>query len=254
MPMHRLFAATAGAFLATAALCPAAQAHLLVNVDQGAQRMLVSIDGQLLYVWPVSTGRPGYRTPDGSFRPMRMDINHRSEKYDNAPMPYSIFFTTTGVAVHGTDEQRDLGRPVSHGCVRLSVNHAAILWNLVEDQNMANTTVVVTGSIPSTNPPIVADARPTVRSPAPSAFAPSPTAGSGPAILAPVPSTSTPPPVANSAPMILTPASPPAVADTRTMTPVPPANVGDPAMQPLPPDNSWNGQRRGGLFAFLFGG
>ncbi len=235
MRMHRLIAATAGAFLASAAFCQAAQAHLLISVDQAAQRMLVSVDGQLLYDWPVSTGRPGYQTPDGSFRPMRMDINHRSEEYDNAPMPYSIFFTDTGVAVHGTDEPSGLGRPVSHGCVRLSVNHAATLWNLVQDQTMANTTVVVSGAIPSASQMVVADARPTVQSP--------------------VPSTATPAPVATSAPMVLTPASPPtAVADLGAMTLVPPADVGEPAPQPLPPDSSWNGQRQGGLFGLLFGG
>lgn len=174
MRMNRLIAATAGAMLASATFCQAARANLLINVDQTAQRMLVSVDGQLLYDWPVSTGRPGYETPDGAFRPFRMDIDHRSQEWDNAPMPYSIFFTGTGIAVHGTDEQRHLGRPVSHGCVRLSLNNAAVLWGLVEQQNMANTRVVVSGAIPSTGAPVVADSAPMVLTPPADIGAPSP--------------------------------------------------------------------------------
>jgi hypothetical protein len=136
--------------------------------------MLVSIDGQLLHDWPVSTGRPGYETPDGAFRPFRMDIDHRSEEWDDAPMPYSIFFTGNGVAVHGTNEQNALGRPVSHGCVRLSVNNAATLWDLVQEQDMANTTVVVNGSVPSANGPVVANADPMVLTPPAAIGAPAP--------------------------------------------------------------------------------
>src|SRR5262245_53444172 len=77
---------------------------------------------------------PGYDTPGGTFKPFRMEIDHYSDEYDNAPMPYSIFFTQTGNAIHGTYEQRNLGRAVSHGCVRLSVKNAATLWNLVKQE------------------------------------------------------------------------------------------------------------------------
>ena len=164
MRMDRLIAATAGTFLAGIVFSQAARADLLINVDQSSQRMLVSVNGQLLYEWPVSTGRPGYDTPDGTFRPFRMDIDHRSEEYDEAPMPYSIFFTSSGIAVHGTDEQSALGRPVSHGCVRLSVRNAAVLWGLVQQENMANTTVVVSGSTPGRGQ-VVADAAPMVLTP-----------------------------------------------------------------------------------------
>jgi hypothetical protein len=77
-----------------------------------------------------------------------VEIDHHSDEWDNAPMPYSIFFAQTGNAVHGTYEQRSLGHAVSHGCVRLSLANAATLWGLVKRQKMANTTVVVTGDIP----------------------------------------------------------------------------------------------------------
>jgi L,D-transpeptidase catalytic domain len=89
----------------------------------------------------------GYDTPSGTFKPFRMEIDHTSDEYDNAPMPYSMFFTQTGVAVHGTYEARHLGHAVSHGCVRLSVKNAATLWALVKREKMANTTVVLNGAI-----------------------------------------------------------------------------------------------------------
>ncbi len=127
------------------ALSQAARAELLVTIDKSTQRMFVTVDGEQLYDWPISTGAGRYDTPNGAFKPFRMDIDHRSAEWDNAPMPYSIFFTKTGNAVHGTYERHNLGRPVSHGCVRLSVKNAATLWKLVKRERMANTTVVVGG-------------------------------------------------------------------------------------------------------------
>ena len=122
--------------------------------------MTVTVNGEHLYDWPVTTGGSGYDTPGGTFKPFRMEIDHFSDEYDNAPMPYSIFFTQTGNAIHGTYEQRNLGRAVSHGCVRLSVKNAATLWNLVKQEKMANTTVVVSGAIRDAGPPVVARSRP----------------------------------------------------------------------------------------------
>ena len=128
------------------------RAELLIKIDKSSQRMVVMVNGWPLYKWPVSTGRAGYDTPSGVFRPFRMDIDHYSVEWDNAPMPYSIFFTRVGNAVHGTYEQRYLGRAVSHGCVRLSVRNAARLWSLVKREKMANTTVIVSGEIPYAGP------------------------------------------------------------------------------------------------------
>jgi hypothetical protein len=67
-------------------------------------------------------------------------------------MPYSIFFTKKGNAVHGSHEVRTLGRAVSHGCVRLAVKNAATLWRLVKKQKMANTTGILSGAIPDGSP------------------------------------------------------------------------------------------------------
>ena len=142
----------AAAALAMLMIAQPARANLLVEIDKAKQRMTITVDGRQLYQWPVATGGIDYDTPNGAFRPFRMQIDHHSDEWDNAPMPYSIFFTTIGNAIHGTYEQRSLGYPVSHGCVRLSLANAATLWGLVKQQKMANTTVVITGEIPGVDP------------------------------------------------------------------------------------------------------
>lgn len=114
--------------LALAAAGPA-QALVRVHINLSTQRMYVaSPSGN--YSWRVSTARRGYRTPRGSFSAKSLQPIHYSRKYDNAPMPHSIFFSG-GYAIHGTYETRSLGRPVSHGCVRLSPGHAAMLYDMV---------------------------------------------------------------------------------------------------------------------------
>ena len=160
MRANRLIAPLVAAIVAVLALGQAANADLLIRIDKSVQRMTVMVNGNQLYVWPVSTGGRGYDTPSGSFRPFRMEIDHTSDEWDNAPMPYSIFFTKTGDAVHGTYEQRSLGRAVSHGCVRLSVRNAATLWKLVKQEKMANTTVVLSGESPDAGSPTVARSAP----------------------------------------------------------------------------------------------
>jgi lipoprotein-anchoring transpeptidase ErfK/SrfK len=123
-----------------------AQANVLIQIDQSAQRMSVDVDGERLYDWRVSTGRPGYDTPNGAFRPNRMDADHFSEEYDNAPMPDAIFFDLNGHAIHGSFEP--VGHPAaSHGCVRLDPDNAAKLFDLVKEQGMGNTTVQITGDV-----------------------------------------------------------------------------------------------------------
>lgn len=148
MRINRLIAPLTAATIAVLMFGQAAYADLLIEIDKSTQRMTVTVNGEQLYDWPVTTGGLGYDTPSGTFKPFRMEIDHYSEEWDNAPMPYSIFFTQTGNAIHGTYEQRNLGRAVSHGCVRLSVKNAATLWGLVKHEKMANTKVVLNGSIP----------------------------------------------------------------------------------------------------------
>jgi hypothetical protein len=124
----------------------AAQAKVDITVDKNNQMMTVAVDGVEKYRWPVSTGIPSRETPGGTFRAFRMEEDHFSKEFDDAPMPHSIFFTKAGHAIHGTDSEGRLGTPASHGCVRLSKAHAATLYALVEEQGVLNTTVTLTGS------------------------------------------------------------------------------------------------------------
>ncbi|MEL6064411.1 MULTISPECIES: L,D-transpeptidase [unclassified Methylobacterium] len=123
-----------------------ASADVLINVDKSTQRMEVTVDGQPRYSWPVSTGVESYDTPSGSYRPFRMERTHFSKEWDDAPMPFAMFFTNQGHAIHGTNHVRNLGRAASHGCVRLSVRNAATLFNLVKAEGMGRTRVVIEGA------------------------------------------------------------------------------------------------------------
>jgi hypothetical protein len=124
-----------------------AQAEVSIHVDKTAQRLTVSVDGEPLYNWPVSTARWGYNTPNGTYHPERLEKSWYSRKYDMSPMPHSIFFDG-GYAIHGSYEVSHLGRPASHGCIRLSPGHAATLYALVKEHR-ADTNIVVTGSRPA---------------------------------------------------------------------------------------------------------
>ena len=143
-----LSTSVAAAALAVAFAAPASAA-IIVNIDKDTQSMTVTVDGAPRYVWPVSTGRPGYDTPNGTFRPNRMDADHLSQEWDNAPMPHTIFFDLHGHAIHGFNDTRHIGSPASHGCVRLAPQNAAKLFALVEAEGMKDTTVVVSGRTPT---------------------------------------------------------------------------------------------------------
>ena len=129
-------------------LAAPARADIAISVDKGAQQMTVAVDGQQRYVWPVSTGRAGYDTPNGTFKINRMDANHFSQEWDNAPMPHSMFFDLHGHAIHGFFDEKHLGLAVSHGCVRLSRANATVLFDLVKTEGMANTRVSISGRTP----------------------------------------------------------------------------------------------------------
>jgi hypothetical protein len=86
------------------------------------------------------------------FKPNRMDADHFSQEWDNAPMPHAIFFDLDGHAIHGFFDVKHLGSAVSHGCVRLSPDHAQTLFNLVKAEGMSETKVVVAGRTPGTTP------------------------------------------------------------------------------------------------------
>ena len=124
----------------------AAQAKVAITIDKDNQQMTVAVNGVERYHWPVSTGIPSRETPNGGFRAFRMEEDHYSKEFDDAPMPHAIFFTKVGHAIHGTDSVGRLGTPASHGCVRLSRDNASTLYALVEREGVLNTTVTLTGS------------------------------------------------------------------------------------------------------------
>ncbi len=119
-----------------------ASAGVVARIDISKQTMTVSQNGNVLYSWRVSTGRKPYRTPRGTFRPTRMHKMWYSRKYDMAPMPHSIFFHG-GYAIHGTPHIKNLGRPASHGCVRLHPKNARTLYNLVRRNGPRNTRIIL---------------------------------------------------------------------------------------------------------------
>src|SRR6195952_5425661 len=135
--MRLVAAALAGVVFVAAAALPAS-AKLLIEVDKSTQRLTVSQDGARLYTWPVSTGMRGHDTPGGAFTPFRMEKDHFSREWDDAPMPHSIFFTKQGHAIHGTEHVRNIGRPASHGRVRLERENARVLFGMVQQEGMAN--------------------------------------------------------------------------------------------------------------------
>ena len=130
------------AMLLLVAAPAAVEASVVAKIDLSSQRMNVYVNGRNAYSWPVSTARRGYRTPIGTFRPGTMKTMHYSSKYHNSPMPHSIFFLG-GYAIHGTNQIKSLGRPASHGCVRLHPSNARTLYNLVRKHGRGKTKIVV---------------------------------------------------------------------------------------------------------------
>ena len=140
---------------ATVGCAASAQAAVTVTIDKSIQQMTVEVDGRPLYQWPVSTGKAaGYDTPSGKYKAFRMERDHFSKEWDDAPMPFSIFFTQKGHAIHGSYDVKRLGTPASHGCVRLAPANAQKLFALVEQEGVLNTTVVLTGTTPSGAPAV----------------------------------------------------------------------------------------------------
>jgi lipoprotein-anchoring transpeptidase ErfK/SrfK len=114
-----------------------------VHVDISSQTMAVNVNGWSYGNWRVSTARAGYYTPRGSFGVTRTAKTYYSKKYDNAAMPNSVFFYG-GYAIHATGAVRNLGRPASHGCVRLHPANAAALYALVKQYGARRTRITLT--------------------------------------------------------------------------------------------------------------
>jgi lipoprotein-anchoring transpeptidase ErfK/SrfK len=123
---------------------PPAPITLVLKADLRAQRVTVEENGKLKHVWPISSGAAGFATRTGTFRPQWTSRMHYSRQYDFAPMPHAVFFNN-GAAFHGTQAVGHLGRPASHGCIRLAPSNAAQLYNLVNKHGLYQTKVIVHG-------------------------------------------------------------------------------------------------------------
>lgn len=121
----------------------AASAGVHARISKSGQTMDIFVRGVHYYSWPVSTGRGRYATPSGTFRPQRLERRWYSTKYNNAPMHYAVFYSG-GYAIHATAEVRHLGRPASHGCVRLAPSHARQFFSLVSSHGAARTRITIT--------------------------------------------------------------------------------------------------------------
>ena len=124
---------------------PKPETTLLIDIDLARQRMAITEYGKLFGSWAISSGRAGFRSPTGSFRPLWAARMWYSKKYDNAPMPHAVFFSG-GVAMHATQATGQLGQPASHGCIRQSPANAATTYRLVEKHGNAHTRIVVHGT------------------------------------------------------------------------------------------------------------
>ena len=131
------------AFFGLAMVAAPASARVKVAIDLSNQRMYVTSSSGS-YVWPISSARAGFVTPRGSYAPTSLQRMHYSRKYHMSPMPHSIFFRG-GYAIHGTYATGALGRPASHGCVRLAPGHAAALYAMVQREGA---TISISGSPP----------------------------------------------------------------------------------------------------------
>lgn len=154
-PLSRAVALVVSAAAAIMLLAGSAQAHnryghgakshgkVVITINKRTQRMIVRVGGVKRFVFRVSTGKRGHATPRGTFHPLVLKKMHYSRKYNMAKMPNSIFFTSRGHAIHGTSAVRRLGRPASHGCVRLAPRNAAKLFALVKRVGQHNVTIRV---------------------------------------------------------------------------------------------------------------
>jgi lipoprotein-anchoring transpeptidase ErfK/SrfK len=141
--MRRVFIRLILATVLTLAGMSASHAErILAMVSVSSQTMKVYHENRLLYEWPVSTAGNGRITPVGTYKPQFLSRNHKSRRYNNAPMPFAIFYSGN-YAIHGTTQIKRLGKPASHGCVRLHPDNARILFRMVQAEGMENMRVVI---------------------------------------------------------------------------------------------------------------
>jgi lipoprotein-anchoring transpeptidase ErfK/SrfK len=132
---------------------------LFADINLTTQRLTVSDKSGVLYKWKISSARSGYVTPVGAYKAQWTSRMHYSRQYYNSPMPYSVFFHR-GYAIHGTSAVGRLGRPASHGCVRLRTSNAKEFYNLVHKHGKELTKIAVRGTSPASASRKARDYRP----------------------------------------------------------------------------------------------
>lgn len=119
-----------------------ASAGVVAKIDLSEQRMRVYVNGRIAHTWQISSGRGRFRTPTGNYNPYRMHRMWYSQRYNNAPMPFSVFYHR-GYAIHGTDQISRLGQVASHGCIRLHPNNAHVFYDLVRRHGASSTQIQI---------------------------------------------------------------------------------------------------------------
>jgi len=119
-----------------------AEGPVSIVVSLPLQRAWVFRSGVLIGVSTISSGQPGYDTPVGTFTILQKEVDHRSNIYDGAPMPYMQRLTWDGIALHAGQIP---GHPASHGCVRLPRAFAERLFRLTQ----LGASVVITDEEPA---------------------------------------------------------------------------------------------------------
>ena len=118
--------------------------YLIIKVSKSHQRLHIYVNNKYLWNCKVSTARRGYVTPSGHYKPYMLERMHYSRKYHNSPMPWSVFFKG-GYAIHGTHAISHLGRPASHGCVRVHPRNAKKIYRLIRKYGKKNTKIIIQG-------------------------------------------------------------------------------------------------------------
>jgi hypothetical protein len=114
-----------GEFIWAPGAAPAGPLVMVISLDE--QRAYVYRNGLRIGVSTVSTGKAGMETPTGVFTILQKHKDHKSNLYDDAPMPYMQRLTWGGVALHAGKLP---GYPASHGCVRLPFEFARQLFEI----------------------------------------------------------------------------------------------------------------------------
>ncbi|MCE7795365.1 L,D-transpeptidase [Sphingobium sufflavum] len=125
----------AGEYIWAPEIAPDGPVTIIVSLK--TQRAYAYRNGVPIGVSTVSTGKAGHDTPTGIFTILQKEVDHKSNLYANAPMPFMQRLTWTGIAMHAGNLP---GYPASHGCVRLPLAFAKLLFEVTK----LGLTVVIT--------------------------------------------------------------------------------------------------------------